>query len=309
MAANYWLSTQWCAEANSNSWLIDAAAVAESRKEDLQYASGDELAAIGIWCSMVIGALCKRLGLRQRVTATACVYCKRFYCVNSYSATDPMIVIAACVYLAAKVDEMPVRIRAFSSETAKLFGEMGFHDFNGSLNTLAEMEFYLLEDLGCELVVFHPYATVLALAKYDEPGGPIDHKTVQMAWCVGAYRLIVNDMYRTDIPLQNPPYVLAVSSIYLALVLQPQSADGIRAELDTRRKETSTRQSDAVAMLARLNVSLSAVAHVAQAMMAHYELCHRLWNEPGGIRDHASMFLRLKRMYAARRDELLGAVR
>ncbi|WFD34468.1 RNA polymerase II holoenzyme cyclin-like subunit [Malassezia cuniculi] len=296
MAANYWLSTQ------CNTWLIDAAAIAQARTEDLQYASADELAALGMWCSMVIGALCKRLGLRQRITATASVYCKRFYCVNSYSATDPMLVIAACVYLAAKVDEMPVRIGTFCTETAKLYKEMGFQDYNGNTNTLAEMEFYLLEDLDCDLVVFHPYSTILTLAKDTEHGAPIDSKTVQMAW------LIVNDMYRTELPLQYPPYVLAVSSIYLALVLQPQNAEVTRTDLDLR-DINSPRQGDAVALLAKLNVSLTAIAQVSQIMIGHYELYHRLWNEPGGIRDHNGMFTRLKRMYSARRDEMLGVVR
>ena len=175
---------------------------------------------------MVIGALCRRLGLRQRVTATACVYCKRFYCANAYAATDPMLVIAACVYLAAKADETPVRIRPFCTETAKLFAEMGFDDFADDIHVLAEMEFYLLEELDCDLVVFHPYATLAALAR--APDTPLDGNTLQMAW------LVVNDMYRTELPLQYPPYVLAVASVYLALVLQPQSAQTLRAGLAAR---------------------------------------------------------------------------
>lgn len=255
---------------------------------------------------MVIGALCRRLGLRQRVTATACVYCKRFYCANAYAATDPMLVIAACVYLAAKADETPVRIRPFCTETAKLFAEMGFDDFADDIHVLAEMEFYLLEELDCDLVVFHPYATLAALAR--APDTPLDGNTLQMAW------LVVNDMYRTELPLQYPPYVLAVASVYLALVLQPQSAQTLRAGLAARASPPAGSESpppvpadDAVALLARLNVSLTAVAQVSQAMLAHYELCHRLYSASGALRDHASMFARLRRMYAARRDDLVLA--
>ena len=159
------------------------------------------------------------------------------------------------------------------------------------------MEFYLLEELDCDLVVFHPYATLVALSR--APNSPIDGKALQMAW------LVVNDMYRTELPLQYPPYVLAVAGVYLALVLQPQCAQSLRAALEARACGTPM-PADAVALLARLNVSLTAVAQVSQAMLAHYELCHRLCSESGALRDHARMFARLRRMYAARRDDLLA---
>jgi cyclin C len=32
---------------------------------------------------------------------------------------------------------------------------------------IAEMEFYLVDDLECDLVVFHPYRTLLALCKRE----------------------------------------------------------------------------------------------------------------------------------------------
>lgn len=32
---------------------------------------------------------------------------------------------------------------------------------------LAEMEFYLVDDLECDLVIFHPYRTLLALCKNE----------------------------------------------------------------------------------------------------------------------------------------------
>ena len=36
---------------------------------------------------------------------------------------------------------------------------------------LAEMEFYLVDDLECDLIVFHPYRTLLTLCRKEEDEG------------------------------------------------------------------------------------------------------------------------------------------
>lgn len=35
---------------------------------------------------------------------------------------------------------------------------------------LAEMEFYLVDELDCDLVVFHPYRTLMTLVRYTDQG-------------------------------------------------------------------------------------------------------------------------------------------
>ena len=71
---------------------------------------------------LVITKLGKKLGLRQRVIATATVFFRRFYLKNSYCETDPFIVIAACCYVAAKAEEQPIHIKTVVSEARQLFG-------------------------------------------------------------------------------------------------------------------------------------------------------------------------------------------
>lgn len=44
------------------------------------------------------------------------------------------------------------------------YGAKAFSSDNGKI---AEMEFYLVDDLECDLVVFHPYRTLLALCKKE----------------------------------------------------------------------------------------------------------------------------------------------
>jgi cyclin C len=41
--------------------------------------------------------------------------------------------------------------------------EYSIKNFPSDNSKLAEMEFYLVDDLECDLVVFHPYRTLLAL--------------------------------------------------------------------------------------------------------------------------------------------------
>ncbi|PWN53275.1 hypothetical protein IE53DRAFT_193314 [Violaceomyces palustris] len=158
MSANYWLSTQ------CNNWLLDRTQLSLARQEDSRYATKAELGAICIWCANVISTLCKRLSLRQRATATACVFLRRFFAKNSYSAVDPCLVMAACVYVAAKVEECPVHIKSVVGEAVRMFGEMGHRAFPQDNSSLAEMEFYLLEELEFDLIIYHPYRSLIAIS-------------------------------------------------------------------------------------------------------------------------------------------------
>ncbi|KAN0062427.1 RNA polymerase II holoenzyme cyclin-like subunit [Thecaphora frezii] len=164
MAANYWLSTQ------CNHWLLDRTQLELARKEDLLYATHEELAAIQIWISTQAIYLCKRLALRQRVIATACVFLRRFFAKNSYAAIDLLLTTAACVYVAAKVEESPVHIKSICAEATRHFEQMGYRNFNTDISSVAEMEFYLLEELEFDLIVYHPYRSLVAI--YQQVGAP-----------------------------------------------------------------------------------------------------------------------------------------
>lgn len=193
----------------------------------------------------------KKLGLKQRVTATATVFFRRFYLKNSYCETDPFIVIAACCYVAAKAEESPVHVKTVVTEARLVFGseEFGIKSFPSDNSKLAEMEFYLVDDLECDLVVFHPYRTLMSLcckengAVITEPeAGELGHDTldgtghsgegklelqepaVQMAW------YIINDTYRSSLCLLYPPHMIAIAALYLTLVLHAPTREAIRAQ-------------------------------------------------------------------------------
>ncbi|KAF4615909.1 hypothetical protein D9613_011362 [Agrocybe pediades] len=243
MATDFWASSHF------KRWIVDRATLNQARSEDLLYVDDPEyLEYLGIFFANVITKLGKKLQFRQRTIATATVFFRRFYLKNSYCETDPFIVIAACCYLAAKAEESPVHIKVVVSESRTLFSHTyGVKTFSSSDNSkLAEMEFYLVDDLECDLIVFHPYRTLLALCK-KAPGednsseeGEAEDEEVGVGiddgpryWGTGQGRLeltpaalqtawsIINDTYRSNLCLLYPPHLIAVAAIYLTFILHP----------------------------------------------------------------------------------------
>lgn len=179
----------------------------------------------------VIQKICKRLQLRQQVIATAITFFRRFYLRNSYCETDPPLVAAACCYVASKAEETPVHVKVALSEARVVFSgsslsaprrapclwckltprgipEMSVSTFS-AIDTvrLAEMEFYLVEELDFHLIIFHPYRSLVQLCGRDggahEPDGrkrresmlEMDDTALQMAW------FVLNDTFRSSLCL------------------------------------------------------------------------------------------------------------
>ncbi|WFD20143.1 RNA polymerase II holoenzyme cyclin-like subunit [Malassezia caprae] len=277
MATNYWESSQ------CKRWLL--------RHSDIEAARDDDLMTM----------LGQRLQARQRVIATSAVYFQRFYSKNSYASTDPILVLVTCMYLASKVEEAPVRIRVLCAEASRMMQELGYQELPNQISTVAEMEFYLLEELEFDLVVFHPYDTLMSLCgacvdyiKVDASRrSEVQAALLQMSW------YIVNDMYRSSLPLEQPPYVLAVAALYLALVAVLPTAH----EIQTLVQSTAPKDGTLVDFLAGMNVSLPIVADTVQDMLLRYDLWRQLSHTPRGgldmLHDHAAMFQRLYHMRKA----------
>lgn len=246
MAANYWLSS------HANSHILNRHDLRHSpgRSIDLKYASEREIACINIWSSNVIHKIGKRLNCRQIVTATAVTYFRRFYVKNAIAETDPCLVAAAAVYLATKVEEAPSHIKSVLEAARSVFSDYSaLGPFPNDATVLAEMEFYLIEDLDFHLMVWHPYRDLAQFAGREDSAVPKDamermsewtpgpnsplyqeyrkecerqasmldlsDTTLQMAW------FIINDTYRTDLVLLYPPYIIALAAIYITVVIHP----------------------------------------------------------------------------------------
>ncbi|SPO48841.1 related to SSN8 - DNA-directed RNA polymerase II holoenzyme and SRB subcomplex subunit, cyclin C homolog [Moesziomyces antarcticus] len=348
MSANYWASTQ------CNNWLIDRAQLELARHEDREYASETECAAIAIFFANPI--VCKRLNLRQRVVASACVFFSRFFCKNSYSAVEPFLVCATCVYVAAKVEESPIHIKSAVAEAARSFQEVGFRAMPTDNSSLAEMEFYLLEEMEFDMILFHPYRSLLAL--YDAHGSDtnaaaaglgieaeafgvrgleaiettsearlaeLDQHVLQMSW------LVLNDAYRSNIPLLYPPYMIALAAVWIALTLHTPAYERINATLESMQHHRKHQQAaldaivtdaaktpadvakmeqivppsgEALTFFASLNVSLPLLAEVVQSLLEAYQ---RQSHAAKLVADGPGMVKLLERMRHARRTALVTA--
>lgn len=131
------------------------------------------------------------------------------------------------------------------------------------------MEFYLVDDLECDLIVFHPYRTLMTLCGKENGSVTAEHEAgelgsgiqdgprywgtgegklelqepaLQLAWLVSATsysllmlitfanRHIVNDAYRSDLCLIYPPHLIAIAAIYLTLVFHEPTSTSIQAQ-------------------------------------------------------------------------------
>ncbi|KAI8584055.1 hypothetical protein K450DRAFT_221280 [Umbelopsis ramanniana AG] len=244
MAANFWTSS------HSQHWLLDRWTIVQSRQEDLKYVSEVDIVKLNIWFCNLIQKLAKRLQLRQQVVATAFVYFKRFYTKNSYRSTDPMLVMATCVYLACKIEECPHHIKMIVQETKHVLQDIGGFRYDSS--SVAEFEFYLLEELEFYLIVWHPYRSLTHFA--TELG--IREAGLQYAW------FIVNDSYRTDVCLLYPPHMIALAAIYITVVLKHAdfAPGSVGDKLDMRQ------------WFADLNVDMAAIVEIVQDILGIYEI-------------------------------------
>ncbi|KAI0036970.1 cyclin-like protein [Vararia minispora EC-137] len=309
MATDFWSSS------HHKRWIVDRATLKQARSDDLQYVENTEqLDFLNIYFGNLIVKLGQRLQIRQRVIATAAVFFRRFYIKNSYCDTDPFIVIAACCYVAAKAEEQPIHIKAVVSEARQLFGqeEYGGKHFPSDNSKLAEMEFYLVGDLECDLTVFHPYRTLTTLCG-KEPGhampgaeagevvgvgvddGPrywgtgegklvLEEGALQMAW------FIINDTYRSELCLLYPPHLIAIAALYLTLILHPKTRAAVQgAGSSTRRSARQSRPpQDFVEWLAGLRVSHTLVTTVVQEIVSLYSLWDRFREDAPGEGDSGS---------------------
>jgi len=73
---------------------------------------------------------------------------------------------------------------------------------------LLDIEMVIMEDLNFDLVVFSPYRSLSAFLLDSAMG----EATGLRAW------MILNDSYRTDVSLLNPPHLVALACLQLAVV-------------------------------------------------------------------------------------------
>ncbi|CAD5123332.1 DgyrCDS11689 [Dimorphilus gyrociliatus] len=226
MAGNFWRSS------HCQQWLLDKQDLMRERNNDLKLICEEDYQKVMIFFANFIQGLGEAMKVRQQVVATATVFFRRFYAKNSLKSIDPLLMCPTALYLAAKVDEFGVLSNSRLIQACQVLVKNKFcyafnqpTEFSYRINHVWECEFYLLELMDCCLIVFHPYRPLQQYVT-DLCSSTDDAQLLQVAW------RIINDTYRTDIPLLYPPYMIALSALHMACVInQKEAAKNWFAEL------------------------------------------------------------------------------
>lgn len=209
MAGNYWQSSHY------QQWLLDRQDLLRERHNDLLILGEDGYQKLMIFYADFIQALGEALGVKQQVVATSIVYFKRFYVRNSVKCIDPLLLAPTCIFLASKVEEYGVISNHRLIQTCQTIFKNKFNfawnltEFPYKITHVLECEFYLLEMMDCCLILYHPYRP---LTQYIDDWSQKD-LILPVAWHV------INDTYRTDIPLLYPPHQIAIACLHMACVI------------------------------------------------------------------------------------------
>jgi cyclin C len=271
MAANYWESTQ------RKYWTFTRQQLALERKkvEDLErnlvnmYPLPDRR-HLSIYFYHQLSKMARPLGIRQQALATAQIYVRRFYTKVEIRRTNPALVLATALYLACKMEECPQHIRMILAE-ARHCWDTTFNE----VSKIGECEFTLISEMNSQLIVHHPYRSLADLQTQFQ----LTAEENTNAWS------IINDHYLTDLPLLHAPHVIAITAMFLAVVLKPTPgglqahAAGIPNALQTLGNARSAtgpgapnRVQKLLDWLAESSVDIEAIVECTQELISLYEV-------------------------------------
>jgi cyclin-C len=213
MAANYWTSTQrrfWnFTPAQLSS--IRSALNAQNATAINQYPISDPRHIL-IFLKDQLLRLSRRLQSRQQCLATTLVYIHRYLLTHPLQIANPYLLLTTAFYLASKTEESPHHIRLVLGEARQFWPEF----VPGDVSRIGEMEFSLISEMRSQLIIWHPYRTLMELKVPEKEGGlELSNDEVGMAWS------IINDSYLTDLPLTCAPHTIAIMAVFLAVAFQP----------------------------------------------------------------------------------------
>jgi cyclin-C len=210
MAANYWASTQ------RKNWTSTPEKLVEIRDQlDKQNAKVLEQwpypdrRLMFVFLRDKLLQLGKRLQFRQQCVATAMVYLHRYFLSTPMQNVNLYLFVATAFYLASKTEESPHHIRLVAAEARQSWPEF----VPGDVSRLGEMEFCLISEMRSQLIVWHPYRSLIALKENQDL--KLTNDELGLAWS------IINDSFMTDLPLTCPPHIIAVIAMFLAVIFLP----------------------------------------------------------------------------------------
>lgn len=162
------------------------------------------------------------LELPQVAAATAQVLFHRFYARRSFVRHDVRHVAMGVLFLSAKVEECPRRLR----EVLNVFNAL-FQYRQGGLGSLEPLDIHsdhyanlklvvtkaehdVLQELGFILYTEHPHKFILNYVKLISVDSAVEKQLAQLAWNT------INDSARTNLCLRFAPEVICCAALSMA---------------------------------------------------------------------------------------------
>jgi protein BUR2 len=151
-----------------------------------------------------------------RVMSTASVYFHRFFLRFSYRAYKRYIVAAACIILASKIEEAPLKLDTVLEEYNKLLSQEPFQknskEYNQLRDSVMNAEAVLMTIMGCNFEVIHPYELAVSALRWLTEEKATTSEIGFVAW------QLLRMSYRGTMCLQFSAQQLALSALFLAFV-------------------------------------------------------------------------------------------
>ncbi len=216
MAANYWIASQRKYWTHSPEKLLDLRDELEKQNAKvLEQWPYPDRRLMFIFLRDRILQLGKRLQFRQQCVATAMVYLHRYFLTTPMQNVNLYLLVATAFYLASKTEESPHHIRLVAAEARQSWPEF----VPGDVSRLGEMEFCLISEMRSQLIVWHPYRSLIALKENQDL--KLTNDELGLAWS------IINDSYMTDLPLTCPPHIIAIIATFLAVIFLPTAKSAV----------------------------------------------------------------------------------
>jgi cyclin C len=127
--------------------------------------------------------------------------------------------------------------------------------------------------MNSQLIVHHPYRSLTELQNLFQ----LTQEETSLAWS------IVNDHYLTDLPLLHAPHIIAITAVFLAVVLKPSQGNMQAQNMQTTMQQAlsakptgaaggQTKVQQLLSWLSESSVSIEAIVDCTQELISLYEV-------------------------------------
>eukprot|EP01116_Phalansterium_solitarium_P015891 TRINITY_DN3565_c0_g2_i1.p1 TRINITY_DN3565_c0_g2~~TRINITY_DN3565_c0_g2_i1.p1 ORF type:complete len:214 (+),score=23.35 TRINITY_DN3565_c0_g2_i1:429-1070(+) len=175
-----------------------------------------------------------KLEFPVQTTSAAAVLFHRFFLKRSFQEFDKFLIATTCLYLAAKLEESPKRLRDVINTTFNLQHKTPIQigqEYWELRDSVVAHEQIVVRTLAFELTVQQPYKHLMNYASTLRAPAPL----LQTAWNV------MNDSFCTLVCIDFQPHEIAAASLFLAAkLLQFELPSGRRAWWEVFETTTQT---------------------------------------------------------------------